>query len=104
MAIETWLASSERRAERCTCGSIAANRKLFSHDITIGEGETKRSEQNCEVVAYVVDVLLRIDKLIESNDTIVSKEVVVGGSVQSRAWATNVVWTRSNKLVRRIAL
>ena len=104
VAIETRLASGESWAERCTCGSIATNGKLLGHNITVGESETERSEQHCEVVANVVHVLLRVDELAESSDTIVSKEVVVGRCVQSRAGSTNIVWTRSDELMRSVAL
>jgi hypothetical protein len=99
VAIKTWLASSESRSPRGSVGSITTNGKFLGLEITISQCQTEESEKIRQVVANVVEVLLSIDKLIKGGDTITSKEVVVGSSVQSWARTTNVIGSWSDELM-----
>lgn len=91
VAVKTGLRSSQSWAERCATGSITSDRELLGDEVSVGEGQTQKGEENGQVVSDVVDVLLSVDQLVEGHDTIVGKELVVGGGVQARAWSTDVL-------------
>lgn len=99
MAVKTGLATSQGRADRCPGGGITTDGQLLGDEITVGQGQTKKSKKNSEIVSDVVEILLGVNELIEGGDTIVSQEVVVGSSVQTRARAANVVGARLDECV-----
>lgn len=47
--------------------------------------------------------MLGVDELVEGDNTVTGEEAVVGGDVQTRAWATDVVLARSLKVMGGIA-
>lgn len=94
--------------------------QLLADDITI-ERDTECCEKNSQVISDTINVLLSINKFVESCDTIVAQElydclvlkrgkteeetdVVVGCCVQTWAGSTNIQRTRSHICVSSIAL
>jgi len=68
-------------------GSIPTDAELEGDQVTV-ESDTKGCQDDSEVVADVVDVLLGLDELVESDNTISAKETMVGSSVETRAGST----------------
>ena len=104
MAIKTRLTASHSWVYGSASSGIATNREFLGHRVTIRESETQRGEQHREVIANVVDILLSVDKLVESDNAIMSQEVVVGRSIQSRAWAANIIRSWSDESMRFVTL
>lgn len=63
-----------------TRGGIASQRKLCRDWVAI-EADTKDGEQNGQIVAHAVHVLLGVGELGKCHDTVTAQETVVGGSV-----------------------
>jgi hypothetical protein len=85
VAVEARLAACQTGVERCSGRCITPNAELFGDDVSIGQGKSKQGEQICEIVADIVEVLLRIHQLVVGSDTVMGEEVVVCGRVQTRA-------------------
>lgn len=95
VSVEAGLGTGQDWVERSAAGSIASDGELLCDEVAVGKSQTEKGEEGRQVVSDVVDVLLCVHKLVESNDTIVSKEVVVGSNVQAGARSTDVpgvVW------------
>lgn len=67
-----------------------SDRQLPGDGITIGGGQAEHGQQDREVVADVIDVLLRVDQLVEGGDAVAGEEAVVGRGVQTRAWTADI--------------
>lgn len=91
MAVEPRLAAGQGRVHGCARRGVAADGELFSDDVPVGEGQAKGGEEDGEVVADIVEVLLGVYQLVEGGDAVVGKEVVVRGCVQTGAWPADVV-------------
>lgn len=103
VAIETWLAAGEGWVEGGSVGRVTSNGEALGDDITIGRGQAEKGEEDSEIVAHVVDVLLRVDQLVEGHDTITGKKTMVGRRVQPRAGATDITRARRSKFMGRVA-
>jgi hypothetical protein len=90
VAVEARLAACQTRVERCSGRCITPNAELFGDDVSVGQGESKQGKQVREIIANIVDVLLRIHQLIVGSDTIMGEEIVVCGRVQTRASCSEV--------------
>lgn len=91
VAIKTWLAASQDWVGRSAAGGVASDRKLLGDEIAVGQGQTEKGEEVGKIVANVVDVLLSVDELVVSDNTIVCQKVVVGSDVPGSKLAS-CVW------------
>lgn len=94
MAIETQFTSQQRTRSRGSTGGVTAQGELASNYISI-KHDTQRSKKDRKAIVDIVEVLLGVDKLIEGGDAVMAQEMMIGSSVQTRTWASNVVDSRS---------
>lgn len=66
MASKTRLRSRQQRGNAGTCGGITAKGELLGDEVTIGL-ETEEGQEERQVVADIVDVLLSVDKFVEGD-------------------------------------
>ena len=97
--IKTRLTASQDWCYRGSVCCVTSNRKSLSDKITIGQGETEDGEKCGQIVPDIVQILLSVNELVEGGYTVVSKEVVVGSSIQSWTRATDIVGTWCNELM-----
>jgi hypothetical protein len=90
VAVEARLAARQTGVERCSGRCITPNAELFGDNVSIGQGKSKQGKQVREIVADIVEVLLRVHQLVVGSDTIMGEEVVVCGRVQTRASCSEV--------------
>ena len=64
-------------------GGIAAEGDLGGDRVAV-KADTEDGEQDCEIVAYTVDVLLSVGEFGEGNNSVAGQETVVGGWVDVR--------------------
>ena len=71
VAVEAGLAAGEERCDGGALGGVAADGEFHGDGVAVGEGEAEGGEQDGEVPADVVDVLLGVDELVECGDAVV---------------------------------
>lgn len=96
VASKTRLRSRQQWESASASRGIASDGKLLGEKITVGL-ETEEGQEEREIVADVVDVLLGVYQLVESDDTITGEETVVGSDVETGARSADIPCSRGNE-------